>query len=258
MDTLEFTPGEPVKLSNGLVTNEHGWLRYMTFREMTGVEEDLLSDRQLHRRGTTIEEVLKNCVTAIGNEDNPTLIEDRNALVELLPKFQLADSSLMLLHLRQVSLGSIFKYKARCEDQNCRETNQYTFDLSTMGVTYREEEPVPQYRISFGDSRTAQIKLLTLLDNPKLVRTRRDNPERELTMKLFLQLTELDGKNVSSYHEVQKMSSRQRSSLREAIRKEEYGVDMMVTNACKYCGHEWDMMLPVGTTDFFFPSETRD
>jgi len=65
--------------------------------EMTGVEEDLLTNRRLMRKGEGIDHVLLNCTKRLGGSDEPKM-ED---ILDLLS----GDRLFALVRLRQISLG---------------------------------------------------------------------------------------------------------------------------------------------------------
>ena len=62
-------------------------------RQLTGAEEELLTDERLMRKGEAINKVFQNCIVRIGDHDKPTLKE----VVDLLSGERL----FILVKLRQ-------------------------------------------------------------------------------------------------------------------------------------------------------------
>jgi hypothetical protein len=66
-------------------------------REMTGAEEEILTNPRLIRSGDAINQVLANCVTRLGENKAPSVKD----ILDLLS----GDRLFLLVRLRHVSLG---------------------------------------------------------------------------------------------------------------------------------------------------------
>ncbi|MCK7511757.1 MAG: hypothetical protein MZV70_52080 [Desulfobacterales bacterium] len=66
-------------------------------REMTGAEEELLTNQRLIRTGDAVNQALKNCIVRLGDNDEPTVKD----VLDLLS----GDRLFILVRLRQISLG---------------------------------------------------------------------------------------------------------------------------------------------------------
>jgi hypothetical protein len=69
----------------------------LELREMTGAEEELLTNQRLIRSGEAINQVLRNCFVRLGEKTDPDLSEVMNLLS--------GDRLFALVRLRQISLG---------------------------------------------------------------------------------------------------------------------------------------------------------
>lgn len=68
----------------------------LELREMTGTEEELLTNQRLIRSGEAINQVLRNCFVRLGEKTDPDLSEVMNLLS--------GDRLFALVRLRQISL----------------------------------------------------------------------------------------------------------------------------------------------------------
>ena len=108
----------------------------LELREMTGAEEELLTNQRLIRSGEAINQVLRNCFVRLGEKTDPDLAEVMNLLS--------GDRLFALVRLRQISLGDEVELELSCPNSACRMTNFVTVNLDTgetvFSTTYAEHE----------------------------------------------------------------------------------------------------------------------
>ena len=104
----------------------------LELREMTGAEEELLTNQRLIRSGEAINQVLRNCFVRLGEKTDPDLSEVMNLLS--------GDRLFALVRLRQVSLGDEVELELSCPNSACRMTNFVTVNLEDLKVTPYGEE----------------------------------------------------------------------------------------------------------------------
>jgi hypothetical protein len=99
-----------------------------------------------------------------------------------------------------------------------------------------------------------------LRDNPQLQEVQKKSRDKLLTMRLFLQVVSVDGAKLTSYDDLRQWSKRERTYFRNHADKMDRGYDTAVVNTCPNldCGTEFSTELPIGSKDFFFPSETEE
>ncbi len=251
MDSAEQT-GESfdvITLPNGLLDDHGVWIREAEMREMTGVEEDLLINRQYARDGETVYRLLCSVVESLGPH------RDKDEIAKLLRRLTLSDATFLTVKLRSLSLGDEVVYMSRCEQDACQHEAQYRVDLSKQEVTCRPDNDPPQtrYELDFR-GRKVVYRVFTLSDQSKLSEVRRRMPDRMLSMRLLMRIVSVDGVAPNSYVDVQKMSVRMRDTIRGALEQQEYGVDVTIENECPACGHVFNAGIPLGEKSFFFPS----
>lgn len=104
----------------------------LELREMTGAEEELLTNQRLIRSGEAINQVLRNCFVRLGEKTDPDLAEVMNLLS--------GDRLFALVRLRQISLGDEVELELSCPNSACRMTNFVTINLEDLKVTPYGEE----------------------------------------------------------------------------------------------------------------------
>ena len=84
-------------------------------REMTGAEEELLTNQRLIRTGDAVNQVPRNCLVKLGDNEEPAVKD----VLDLLS----GDRLFILVRLRQISLGEEVELELACPNTACRATN---------------------------------------------------------------------------------------------------------------------------------------
>jgi len=100
--------------------------------EMTGAEEDLLTNRRLMKNGEAVNQVLTNCTKRLGENAEPTVKD----VLDLLS----GDRLFALVRLRQVSLGDEVELELACPNPGCGTANYLSVNLEDLEVTPYGEE----------------------------------------------------------------------------------------------------------------------
>lgn len=191
-------------------------------REMTGVEEELLTNPKLIRKGTAINQVLLNCVVSLDGNEEPKL----NHILDLLSGDRLA----LLVALRRISLGDDVELELTCNDPQCRHRNTATWNLEDFRA-----KPYAEAR----DFKT------TLPRSQKVVHFTHLNGHMELRLAqlkdpspsaaMLMRLTSIDGQPPNK-RVMQQMSLMDRNALRQAMQEVDAGIDTSVYLDCAECG----------------------
>jgi hypothetical protein len=207
-------------------------------REMTGAEEELLTNARLIRSGDALNQVLRNCITRIGDA---TEVTEKDVL-DLLS----GDRLFILLKLREISLGSEVDLELVCPQPSCRETNLLSVDLSEAKVTKygidREfvfELPGSKRSVRFTHLDGHKEKRLAALKEPSI------------SSAMLIRILEVDGKPPTKKL-LADMSLRDRTGLRKAMQKVDAGPDTVVAMECEACGSPIRTRLEA-EAGFFFP-----
>jgi len=191
-------------------------------REMTGAEEELLTNQRLIRSGDAVNSVLANCILRIG-ENNDVTPKD---VLDMLS----GDRLFALVKLRQVSLGDEVELDLVCPDVACRAKNRVTVNIDDLPVTpYGEERefvfglPASGAKVRFGYLDGHKEKRLAQLQEPSI------------SSAMLIRIIDIDG-NPPSKKALAEMSMRDRSSLRSDMLSVDGGIDTNIECDCDSCG----------------------
>lgn len=191
-------------------------------REMTGAEEEILTNPRLIRSGDAINQVLANCVVRLGELKSPSVKD----VLDLLS----GDRLFLLVRLRQVSLGDEVALELACTNATCRHVNTVRVGLDELEVTPygREREfkttlPGSGHAVTFVHLDGHMEKRLAALKEPSI------------SSAMTMRIREIDGK-APSKKALADMSLRDRNALREAMRAVEGGIDTAIETECEACG----------------------
>ena len=211
----------------------------MELVEMTGVEEDLLTNRRLMRKGEGINQVLLNCTKRLGENEEPKMKD----VLDLLS----GDRLFALVRLRQISLGDEVELELSCPNPVCGERTFITLDLNDLEVTpYGEERefeftlPGSHKVVKFGYLDGHKEKRLAALKEPTL------------TAAMMIRIVEIDGEPPSK-KALNEMTMGGRSALRKEMLRVDGGIDTQVDVPCDACGARIRTRLEA-EPGFLFPS----
>jgi hypothetical protein len=191
-------------------------------REMTGAEEELLTNQRLIRNGDAVNQVLKNCIVRIG-EKSETATSDVLAMLS-------GDRLFVLVRLRQISLGDEVELELVCPNVACRAKNRATVSINDLPVTpYGEEReftfalPASGAKVRFGYLDGHKEKRLAQMQEPSI------------SSAMLIRILDIDG-NPPSKKALAEMSMRDRSALRQEMIRIDAGIDTAIELDCDSCG----------------------
>lgn len=213
-------------------------------RGMTGHEEDMLTDKQLVKKGKVMDNILTACIEAI--EGTKPTISD-------VSKLTTADRTYLLVKIRELSYGAtIENAEIVCTNKNCRDKQIVDINLTDLPVrvseTSNEDEeteftlPVTNTKVKFRQLRGTDEQKLAKFGEAEI-----------LTVGIQLRLTEVEGTHINDYKKWLKgLPVRDRSALRKAMEATELGIDTVIKVECDECGTEIKVRAE-SLQDFFFP-----
>lgn len=191
-------------------------------REMTGTEEEILTNQRLIRNGDGINQVLKNCLVSIGENEAPNMRD----VLDLLA----GDRLFLLLKLRQVSLGDTLDIESQCTNPTCRQKIAVEVDLN--GVEHTTYSLEREFTTTL--PRSQKSVTFTHLDGHKekrLAALKEAGP----TEAMLIRIKDIDGKPPSK-KVMREMSLADRNALRKAMQEVDAGPDTRVELECDACG----------------------
>ena len=194
----------------------------LELREMTGAEEELLTNQRLIRSGEAINQVLRNCFVRLGEKTDPDLSEVMNLLS--------GDRLFALVRLRQISLGDEVELELSCPNSACRMTNFVTVNLEDLKVTPYGEEREFVFKLP-GSKKTERFGYLDGHKEKRLASLREPN----ISSAMLIRILDIDGK-APSKKSLAEMSMRDRNALRQEMSRVDAGIDTSVETECDGCG----------------------
>ncbi len=191
-------------------------------REMTGAEEELLTNQRLIRQGESVNQVLRNCILRIGEKAAPAMQD----ILDLLS----GDRLFALVRLRQISLGDEVNLELTCTNPACREANHVTINLDELEVTSFGEAREFEFVLP-SSGRTVRFGYLDGQKEKRLAALKEPN----ISSAMLIRILELDGKPPSK-KALAEMSLRDRNALRQEMTRVDAGIDTAIEVACEGCG----------------------
>jgi hypothetical protein len=191
-------------------------------KEMTGAEEELLTNQRLIRTGDAINQVLRNCFVRIGDNAEPSV----NDVLDLLS----GDRLFALVRLRQISLGDEVELELSCPNSACRMTNYVTTNLEDLEVTPYTDQREFDFKLP-GSKKTVRFGYLDGHKEKRLASLREPN----ITSVMLIRILDIDGKPPSKKI-LAEMSMRDRNALRQEMDRVDAGIDTSIEVACDGCG----------------------
>jgi hypothetical protein len=201
----------------------------IVLREMTGVEEEILTNQRLIRSGDAVNQVLRNCIVKLGDKDTPSL-EDVLSMLS-------GDRLFALVRLRQVSLGDDIDLELVCPNQICRKPCIVHVNIEDLEVSYYGERREFEFKlpgsgsiVRFGYLDGNKEKRLSALQEPTI------------SSAMLIRIIDIDGKSPDK-KTVSAMSLRDRTALRGEMARVDGGIDTVVDTECEAVGlgfeHVW-------------------
>ncbi|MHB1000751.1 MAG: T4 family baseplate hub assembly chaperone [Armatimonadota bacterium] len=207
-------------------------------KEMTGIEEELLTNQWLIRSGDAVNQVLKNCILRIGDKSSV----DMSDITSMLS----GDRLFILVRLRQISLGDEVEMELVCSNSMCRSKNHAVVNLNDLEVKpYGADRefvftlPGSGQKVRFYYLDGSMEKRLSQMQEPNI------------SSAMLIRILDIDG-SAPSKKMLSEMSMRDRSALRSEMVRLDAGIDTSVVIPCDSCGMEIRTRLEAEPS-FLFP-----
>ena len=191
-------------------------------REMTGAEEELLTNQRLIRTGDAVNQVLRNCTVRLGDNEEPS-IEDVLGLLS-------GDRLFILVKLRQVSLGDEVELELSCASPACGAVSPVVIDIDDLETTPYGKEREFTFELP-GSARTVRFGYLDGHKEKRLAALK----EPSISSAMLIRIIDVDGA-APSKKLMNEMSLRDRSALRQEMVRVDAGIDTTVEVDCESCG----------------------
>ena len=207
--------------------------------EMTGVEEDLLTNQRLVKTGEAINQVLANCIKRVSENDSPGMKD----ILDMLS----GDRLFALVRLRQISLGDEVELELPCPNMGCGELTYITISLDDLDVTPYPDDREFDFALP-GSGQTVRFGYLDGHKEKRLAALKRPS----LTAAMMIRIVSIN-EHPPSKKILNEMSMRDRSALRKEMTRVDGGIDTAVDASCDSCGARIRTRLEA-EPPFLFPS----
>ncbi|MCE5314005.1 MAG: hypothetical protein ABFD49_07020 [Armatimonadota bacterium] len=191
-------------------------------REMTGVEEELLTNQKLIRSGDAVNQVLSNCILRIGENGDVTT----KTVLDMLS----GDRLFTLVKLRQISLGDEVELDLVCPNTACRVKNHVVVNLDDLPVTTYPEEREFVFALPASGSK---VRFCYMDGN--MEKRLAAMQESSISTAMLIRILDING-NPPSKKALSEMSMRDRTALRAEMQRVDAGIDTAIETGCDTCG----------------------
>lgn len=220
--------------------------------QVTARHEDILSNTNLLKKGTVLDEFLKALIATPSVSINDLLIGDKNAL---------------FIAARRNAYGDLYTTKIKCTE--CGVESNVDIDLTKIGMKVLPnninaerltfELPISKKVVSFSllthkdeVDIDAEIKAIAKFGNSKNTNT----PEITTRLKYTIKSVDgvLDRLRVKNFVD-NELTAKDSLALRRHVKEITPDMDMYFDFTCPSCGHQAKTMIPLGA-NFFWPNIT--
>lgn len=248
---------ETFELPCGFLDDETGtFYDQLVVREMSGDDEDLLSNKKKIQSGKVINDLLVACCTLKSSESGKTLALTSEKAMSMY----MGDRGFAMIKIREISEGSGYRFKLECPV--CGSVNNFEQDLSKLKPVKMPEPKKKFYTLKLPDRADAAgnvfpgdtIKFQSMdgHSEQKMKVLMEQHPDELFSVNLAARIVEVNDQPIRPLPYLKKLPKKLRTLLRTETQKVEGGVDMALTDATCKCGHMFDQDMPMDVS-FFFP-----
>lgn len=225
--------------------------------QVTARHEDILSNTNLLKKGTVLDEFLKALIATPNTSINDLLIGDKNAL---------------FIAARKSAYGENYTTKIKCPE--CSVESNIEINLSVLKAKPLNSDVLTkgENKLSFklpNSNKVVTVSLLTHKDETdidaelkalaKFNGTNNTNSP-EITTRLKYTIKSIDGDfdrgKIKNFVDTQ-LTAKDSLALRKFVRENTPDMDMNFDFTCPACGHQVKMNVPLGA-NFFWPNLTEN
>jgi hypothetical protein len=225
-------------------------------RGMTGRDEDILTNRKKLQSGEAVDEIMANCVEALGSLvetdglDPEFIVEKDFVQISDILRLKTPDRMAILQALRIESFGEEMDIEFQCE---CGEKSAFKVDL-TKAVSDRplpgDYNPDYGFEVKLSNGQIIQFDYMSG-NREKTLAKQKDNL---VTMGMLARLGEVENVDKGDRRSwLLNLPVRFRSELRKLMVSKDCGPDTNITADCTHCDAEHRIDVQ-GQPGFFFPA----
>lgn len=242
------------KLPCGYQDQDGFFYNYVEVKEMSGNEEDLLTNRRKVQSGAAFDEVIAQCcvLLKVDGEEDPSSGSRKVIKPEEALNMRQGDRYACFVWIRQVSYGNHYKFQIKCPD--CQKTQTFDLDLPNLKVTYMPTPTEDFYDAVLprnGD--TITFKINTGKEERKMEKMNEQNPGDAATINLAVRLVKVNGETVRPSPYLKKLTVKDRHFYRQSALDHEGYIENEIDIVCSSCDLEFKTEIPI-QRNFFLPT----
>jgi hypothetical protein len=226
-----------------LVTLPSG--REAVIREMTGEDEDLLTNEKLVKAGRAQNMLIGNLLMKL---------DGKKPVGQDVMEMWSADRAAVLLHARALSFGPALDGKHECQNADCKTGIAIHVDDLLHDLKYVPLEGEPEYEVTLPSGKAARLRPMRGSDEARMLQARQKG--ELVTELLFSRIIDIEGIDPNDRNQLRSWLRsaplRERRVLRESLERHEFGYQTQVDVTCHVCNTEQRVDV-MSLTDFFFP-----
>lgn len=241
-------------LPGGVLDGDGRCHRVVRVRELTGADEERLSDRRYASAAGQVTDFLAHVLVEVEGLGAPV---DGERVAGML----VGDRDYLLLRLRQRTFGDGVHQVLRCPSPACGRKADVEFAISEMPVR-RAQQVLPSYPFNLSrpawesdpSSDRGELRLATGRDQEALGELAAVNPARAQTLLLSRVIGSLGRRSELDEEQVRALPMALRGELSARLAGLSPGPDLRIGIGCPHCGA--DMSYPFDLSAFFFAEWT--
>jgi hypothetical protein len=230
------------------------------FKELTGAEEDVITNDKLSFTNKMVQ-VVRGCTVALIGENGQEVTGEKD-LVKAIPKMTIGDLTVALFRIREMTVGNEYRQIVTCPNENCLTLEEKPFSWTAM---FNLSEDFPLKPCS-GDPHDVVREFITergtkvtwsFMTGEARIRYENTATSKDRATAVMMMRARTINDKPATKEVLRSLSMPDRAEIREKMVADEGGIDTSFDAECKNCGHEFKGSI-VSSFDFFFPSALQE
>lgn len=222
--------------------------REATIREMTGEDEDILTNEKLVKAGRAQNQLIGNLLVKL---------DGKKPIGQDVQDMWSADRAAVLLHARLLTFGAEFDSETECSNDDCKAKISVHVDDLLHDLPFTSLEGEPEHDVILPSGKTALMRPMRGSDETRLLAARQKG--ELVTELLFSRIIEIEGIDPKNRNELRQWLKaaplRDRRALREALETHEFGYQTQIDVTCPICNTDQKVDV-MSMSGFFFPGSS--
>lgn len=216
-----------------------------TVREMTGEDEDILTNEKLVKAGRAQNQLIGNLLVKL---------DGKKPVGQDVQDMWSADRAAVLIRARVLTFGPDLEGETECGNDDCKAKIAVRVDDLLNDLKYVPLESGTEHSVLLPSGKTASLRPMRGSDETRLLQARQKG--ELVTELLFSRIIEVEGIDPKNRNELRAWLRaaplRERRALRESLEKHEFGYQTQIDVTCPICNSDQRVDV-MSLSGFFFP-----